>query len=225
MNRGYLVSFEGQDATGKSTLIRSVQYELQRRDYPVKTVDEFSDSLIGSYIKDMIAEKRFIDIQAGDKSAFTQAMYIASDLYYQDESRIKPSIDKGMIVLKDRHLDSLIACQMPKVKTEYGESFYQKAFDWIKNVTKMLYQPDLTIMLRLGCDTHIGRIIGRGEDPDYSDLDLFSERDSIYKALQNDDCSERFIDYNNERSIDEATKDIANAIERMVIRINNQENQ
>jgi len=46
-------------------------------------------------------------------------MYVIADLYYQDEHEIKSKLNEGKIVLKERHVDSLFACEIPKIRDEY----------------------------------------------------------------------------------------------------------
>ena len=75
MNRGYLVSFEGQDASGKTELLHRVNYALRKRGYKTSIVEEFSNSILGNYIRRLLSKDKFLRLQNSIPTAFSGAMY------------------------------------------------------------------------------------------------------------------------------------------------------
>ena len=101
MKRGYLVSFEGHDASGKTELLHRVNYDLRKRGYETSIVEEFSNSILGNYLRELLTKDKFLRLQNNIPTAFSGAMYVIADLYYQDEHEIKPRLNEGKLYLKN----------------------------------------------------------------------------------------------------------------------------
>jgi len=210
--RGYLVSFDGNDASGKSTLLPLVGDALEAKGYKTRAVEEFSNSELGTYLRTLLTKDKFL--RFGKKTAFTGTMYVIADLYYQDEQEIKPALEEGRIVLKDRHIDSLFACQIPKIKEEYPELENDKLYEWIRQTSRNLYVPDLTFLLTVPLSVQIERVKGRGELISEEDLSVFDEREKIYKHLSKDNS--RIIVFENNKLVDGAVDEITEFIIKFV---------
>ncbi len=180
MSKGLLASFEGQDAAGKSTILKLVSEELRRNGVSVLTVAEFSSTILGEFIKSTLEKNKFLRLNEVGPSAITETMYVLSDLYSQDELEIKPALQQGKIVLKERHIDSILACQIPKIFEDYPGSNQNQLFKWLKDSSVQITKPDLTFFLEVDEETLRQRIIGRGEDVAKSDFAIFRERQKIY---------------------------------------------
>ena len=211
MKRGYLISFEGQDASGKSELLYRVDDTLRRKGHKTAVVEEFSISPMGDYLRELLTSDKFLIFGKKLPTAFSGTMYVITDLYYQDEQEIKPRLNEGKVVLKERHIDTLFACQIPKVKDDYPQLDYESLYRWIENTTSNLYIPDLTFLLTVPEDVLISRIRGRGESISDEDLRIFAERERIYKQLA-DRHKDRIVVFDNNRDIEEAAEEIADKI-------------
>ncbi|VVB60733.1 putative thymidylate kinase [uncultured archaeon] len=206
-----LISFEGQDASGKSTLMRSVYNTLSRKGCRTIVVDEFSNSVIGKYIKKLLGENKFIRFEEDTPTAFTETMYLTADLYYQDEEEIRPALKEGTIVLKERHIDTLYSCQIPKIMNDYPELEFENIYNWIKDIICNLYVPDKTFLLTVPKDIQIERILNRGEEVSDEDLSVFKRRDSIYEKLYNEN-KDRITIFDNNKPLDQAAQEISDII-------------
>ena len=139
------------------------------------------------------------------------AMYIIADLYYQDEHEIKPKLNEGKIVLKERHIDSLFACEIPKIKDEYPNLDTESLYNWIESVSIHLYKPDLTFLLIVPNDILIERIRRRGEFVSDEDLRVFAEREKIYRRLAEKEKG-RIVVFDNNKEIEKAVEEIVERI-------------
>ncbi len=211
MNRGYLVSFEGQDATGKTELLYRVNYALRKRGYETSVVEEFSNSPIGNYLRELLTRDKFLRMQNDIPTAFSGAMYVIADLYYQDEHEIKPKLNEGKIVLKERHIDSLFACEIPKIRDEYPHITTELLYNWIESVSTHLYIPDLSFLLIVPEDILIERIRSRGESVSDEDLRVFAEREKIYRRLA-EKHKDRIVVFDNNKEIEKVVEEITEQI-------------
>lgn len=126
--KGLLVTFEGQDGSGKSTLLRLVDAELRQRGLLVVVVPEFSDRVVGKFLQETLEKNKFLRLNTSGPSALTETMYVLSDLYSQDEFEIVPALRAGAVVVKERHVDSILACQIPKITDDYPQSSAEQMF-------------------------------------------------------------------------------------------------
>ncbi len=215
MHKGYLISFEGKDASGKSELLYQVNKSLKCLGYKTKIVEEFSKSEIGNYIRKLLSKDKFLRFGYSMSTALTETMYVITDLYYQDEIEIKPALEKGKIVLKERHIDTLFACQIPKIMDDYKKSRYDELHQWIRDTTSNLYTPDLTFLLTIPIGVMKARLKDREEPVSDGDLKVFEEREKIYEQLTREH-KERIDVFDNDRSIEEATNKITERIVSLV---------
>ena len=195
---GILVSLEGQDAAGKSTMLVLLAEGLKRKNIPYTEVPEFSDNVLGAFIKQILKENKFIRLNVPGPSAFTETLYLLGDLYSQDEAKIKPALREGKVVIKERHADSILACQIPKIINDYPEKNEAEMWGWLERVLIQLAVPDLTFFLDVEDSILRERIIGRGEQMTESDLMIFRRRQEIYNQLAERNRKRWVILKNNE---------------------------
>lgn len=216
MDDGKLFSFEGQDATGKTTLISYLDELLRNQGFETFIVPEFSNGVVGSYLQDLLSKDKFLASESGNQDAFTSAMLVISDLFYLNEHFIVPALKEGKIVLKDRHIDSLFTCEIPKINRDYPDKTVQNLYNWMKGVSSQLYIPDKTFLLTLPEDEQKRRIITRGEDVSKNDLSVFFEREIIYQKLYVEN-PQRILKYNNVKSLKISTQEIAHMIKKIIL--------
>lgn len=181
--KGLLVTFEGQDGSGKSTLLKLVAARLKQEDFSVLVVPEFSPRVLGKFLQEILMQNKFLRLNSAGPSALTETMYILSDIYSQDELEIRPALQQGTIIIKERHLDSILACQLPKIAEDYPESDSEQLFQWLCHACDQLTEPDLTVFLRVSDAELKQRIESRGEQATESDFVIFEKRQTIYDRL------------------------------------------
>jgi thymidylate kinase len=203
-----LIAFEGQDGSGKTTLLAAVQRELERLDVPVCSVPEFSDSPIGVRLLDALARDKFLRARDDDEATpITRALDIVADLYYLDERVIGPALERGAVVLKDRHVDTVLST-VPPMLVQAGvieaDSF---AFTWLALlVGELRNRPAVTVYVDAPLNVRLERIKRRtrhlpehrAHEVDSNDLEVFARRERIMRAMIQT-TPNRFLTINNGR--------------------------
>lgn len=141
-----LVTFEGLDAAGKSSLIRNVAAGLRSTlSEHVLQLPDISESPTGRRLGEVFrADELFGNV---DSTVVSRCLAAAADLFYFDGALIAPVAAAGGIVLKERHVDTLMSHECPVLTRRYGWS-EQMAYDWLSSVIEPLQVwPELTIMI------------------------------------------------------------------------------
>lgn len=213
---GLLVSFEGQDGSGKSTLLKLVGDTLTDKGHTVEVVPEFSERIIGSYLVEQLTSNKFLRMNKRGASALTETLYIIADLYSQDEFDIKPALSEGRIVLKERHLDSVLACQLPKILSDYPDKDHDELFEWLNQLCSNLRVPDLTVFLQVPDAELHNRIVNRGEKVNESDVAVFKARQVVYDRIAAGGLK-RWLEIDNRRDTGYAVDAIVAEIEGYIV--------
>ena len=104
---GTFITIEGGEGSGKSTLIeRLFSFLNEEKEGEVVKTFEPGGTPFGEHVRELLLEKH--EVQMSPKS---ELFLFLSDRAHHVESLIKPSLEKGMIVLCDRFTDSSLAYQ------------------------------------------------------------------------------------------------------------------
>ena len=106
MPRGFFLTFEGLDGSGKSTQLRKLHEWLVRRGEDVVTTRQPGGTRLGDRIRGLLLDSRRTSI---DPRAELGLMF--SDRAQAIAEVIRPALDRGAIVLCDRFTDSTEAYQ------------------------------------------------------------------------------------------------------------------
>ena len=105
MARGSLITIEGIDGAGKSTLARALAGELAARGLPVELLREPGGVEVSERIRSLVK-----DASLSISPRAEALLYAAARAQLVDE-RVLPLLDEGAIVLLDRFVDSSLAYQ------------------------------------------------------------------------------------------------------------------
>lgn len=137
LTRGFFISLEGIDGSGKTTLIQSLTAELAGR-YQVLRIREPGGTVISEKIREML-----LDVRNDGIIGKVEAMLYAAARCQLVEEVIRPSLEKGMMVIADRYLDSTIAYQ------GYGRGLDLAFLEDLNRLCTGGLKPDLTLLLDL----------------------------------------------------------------------------
>jgi dTMP kinase len=98
---GLLVAFDGPDGAGKSTIIRNVKIELEKRHLDVYATQEPTDTELGRFTREIAKTHK-------DESL---ACLVAADRYNHIKQVIAPQLQNAKIVLTDRYILSTLIFQ------------------------------------------------------------------------------------------------------------------
>lgn len=196
-----LITFEGIDGSGKSTLIRLVGEYLHSKNYDyIVTQEPFNLA-----IRDMI--------KSGSFNSFAELALFMADRAQHLEKVIMPNISKRTIVLCDRYIDSTIAYQ-------FGGNGLDLTF--IRSLNKAFtfgVKPTRTYYLDLPVSEAMKRIaIRKNEDYDKYDKQSYEFYSNIqvgYKQAIRFE-PERFCILNAHQTIDEVLKDTINDLDTVL---------
>lgn len=104
---GWFISIEGGDGAGKTTQIDALAAWLRKRGFDVVTTREPGATVLGAKLREIL-------LHAKDREpvgARAEALLFAADRADHMEKVVRPALERGAIVLTDRHVDSSIAYQ------------------------------------------------------------------------------------------------------------------
>ncbi len=142
------VTFEGPEGGGKSTLIRGLAEALRSEGLDVLVTREPGAGEIGKSIREILLHGEQLDPKA-------ELFLFLADRAQHVAAVIRPSLDKGVCVLCDRHADSTIVYQ------GYGRGLDLDLLRaWNQFATGGL-TPDVTFLLDLDPSLGLGRIASK----------------------------------------------------------------
>ncbi|HEV3234441.1 MAG TPA: dTMP kinase [Candidatus Dormibacteraeota bacterium] len=151
--RGFLVSFEGGEGSGKTTQAGRLVKSLEAQGLPVTAVREPGGTVLGEKVREIL-----LDVEHHDMAAWAEAnLYTAARAQLLKEVVI-PRMARGDIVVADRFADSTFAYQGA------GRGLEMQVLMAMQMVLKV--RPDLTLLLDLDPELGLGRgdAAGGGRD-------------------------------------------------------------
>ena len=134
--KGFFITFEGVEGSGKSTQINLLAERLEENGKEVVLTREPGGTKLGEKIRDLLLDPDNIDID--DRA---EILLYAADRAQHVKKKIIPALNEGKIVLADRYFDSNIAYQ------GYGRKLEMKMVRKINEWVIRDVWPDLTILL------------------------------------------------------------------------------
>jgi dTMP kinase len=164
--RGRLITIEGIDGAGKTTLAGSLHAALRERGTDVELLREPGGVALSERIRALVKDPR---IEIGDRAE--ALLYAASRAQLVGE-RVEPLLGGGRWVLLDRYVDSSLAYQGG------GRALGVDAVAAINAFATGGLRADRTLLVSIDPSAGRARIADRGETPDR----LERERDAFFAA-------------------------------------------
>ncbi len=203
MKKGFFISFEGPDGSGKTTQIGLLTAYLRAKGYETVAVREPGGTPISEKIREIILDNRNREMAPA-----TEALLYAAARAQLVEEVIRPALEEGKIVLSDRFMDSSIAYQ------GYGRGLG----DGVRTINEFAVrdlQPDLTFLMDL--DPALGklRVLKEGA-PDRLESEALSFHRKVYEGYLELSriYSNRFVVIDATESVREISEKIIGAFER-----------
>lgn len=150
--KGLVIALEGQDGTGKSTVIDAITGYFNEMGLDYINAREPGSTDIGEKIRDILADKANKDMDY-----HTEALLFAASRSELYDKVIKPNVRKGTSVILDRFLLSSLAYQ--GVVRGLGVDEVMKINDFFLDG----FRPDLTILMDLDAKESYERLKKLGE--------------------------------------------------------------
>lgn len=150
--KGLVIALEGQDGTGKSTVIDAITGYFDEMGLDYINAREPGSTDIGEKIRDILADKANKDMDY-----HTEALLFAASRSELYDKVIKPNVANGTSVILDRFLLSSLAYQ--GVVRGLGVDEVMKINDFFLDG----FRPDLTILMDLDAKESYERLKKLGE--------------------------------------------------------------
>lgn len=154
MPGGRLITIEGLDGAGKSTLAAALTAALQDRGLTVHALREPGGVELSERVRAVVKDP---GLRVGGRA---EALLYAAARAQLVEEAVRPALDAGDWILLDRFVDSSLAYQGA------GRALGVEAIAAINAFATGGLTPDRTLLLRVDPATGRDRIAGRDEAPD-----------------------------------------------------------
>jgi dTMP kinase len=145
-----LVTVEGIEGSGKSTLVRALAERLARAGHDVLATREPGDTPLGVAIRAAL-----LDVTEDPPTPMAELLLYLADRHQHVVRVIRPALDAGRVVLCDRFSDSTIAYQ------GYGRGLALETVRALDAAARDGLVPDLTIVLDCPPDVGLARAAAR----------------------------------------------------------------
>ncbi|MGB9939989.1 dTMP kinase [Methanosarcina sp.] len=197
--RGKLITLEGIDGSGKSTVAEKLRKNPEIKAFgPVFTREPTRGTLTGDAVEKAIQS---------DTDQLAELFLFTADHAEHLAKLVKPALENGKIVISDRYSDSRYAYQGVTLKTRL-----ENPIEWVKNLHRgWTIVPDLTILFDIVPEVSIERCGKRGEQSKFEKLELLRGVREIFLRVAAED-PERFIIIDASRSPEYIEKEVAKKV-------------
>src|SRR6056297_1129702 len=207
--KGFLITFEGVEGSGKSTQINLLAEKLEKIGQEVVLTREPGGTKLGEKIRDLLLDPNNIDMD--DRA---EILLYAADRAQHVKKKIIPALEEGKIVLTDRYFDSNIAYQ------GYGRKLEMKMVRKINEWVIRDIWPDLTILLDI--DAKIGLERARNLTSDKKGDRLEQELITFYENIRNGYLEiaakeDRFVTINGEKKAEKINSKIFQIVKERLL--------
>jgi dTMP kinase len=156
MARGYFITFEGLDGSGKTTQLRKLAAWLESEGHTVVTLRQPGGTTLGDRIRSILLDSRS-EATLGPIAPLAEMALMFADRAQSIQEIILPALAAGRIVLCDRYTDSSEAYQGAgrQLGSERILAMHRAVCDNL--------QPDLTILLLPSLDASLERARRRNQ--------------------------------------------------------------
>lgn len=203
-NGGSLVTIEGIDKSGKTTVLNELKQQFPNA---VFTKEPNDNEWTGAEVRDVLEGRS----SASEFATF--AMFLADHLNHI-ETVIGPELSDGNLVVCDRYIDSRYAYQQVSLEDTVESD---DSLDWVQSLHEGEYtstiKPDLTILLDISVEESMRR---KGDDP----AERFEKKEFLTKVRDNYrrlsvEESERFVVIDAEQSKERVKTEVTESIKNL----------
>ena len=170
--KGYFITFEGPDGSGKTTQIGLLKDYLKEIGFEVVVTREPGGTSIGEAIREIILDSAY-----GEMTPVTEMLLYAAARAQHVDELIKPALESGKIVLCDRFVDSSLAYQ------GFGRGLGIELIERVNKVALNGINPDMTFFFDLDPKEGLKRGQARGEGADRLELESMDFHQRVYDGF------------------------------------------
>ena len=190
MSKGLFITFEGTDGCGKTTQIKLLDEYLRNNGYSTLLTREPGAKGLGEKIREILLN------YDGEVSSRCESFLFLADRAQHADCIIKPAINKGIMVLCDRHTDSTIAYQ------GYGRGINIEKLKNLNDIAVDGLKPDLTFVFDIDVKTAMKRVGNEKDRMESAGIEFFERvRNGYLEIAKQEPKRVKVID--STRSIEE----------------------
>ena len=167
---GILISLEGPDGAGKTTVLQRILPELEKTSYKILSTREPGGVRVAEEIRNIILSTENTEIDSK-----TELMLFAAARRLHMQTKMLPALAAGEMVIVDRFIDSSVAYQ------GYGRELGVEPVNWLNEFATDGLKPDLTLYFDIDTDVALERIMKNRAD-EVNRLDL--ERAEMHRKVR-----------------------------------------
>jgi dTMP kinase len=197
--RGKLITLEGIDGSGKSTIAKKLQENPEISIFnPVFTREPTRDTITGNAVEKAIQS---------DTDQLAELFLFTADHADHLAKIVKPALESGKSVISDRYSDSRYAYQGMTLRNRL-----ENPLEWVKNLHKgWTVIPDLTFLFDIMPEVSVDRCEKRGEQSKFEKIEFLKGVREIFLRLAAEE-PERFVIINALASPESVEKEVTERI-------------
>ena len=198
MQKGKLITLEGIDGTGKSSIAKMLKTRFPEAVF----TKEPTKSWIGK------AVKKSID---SDTNPLAELFLFVADHAEHIAKVIRPSLEQGKTVISDRYSDSRYAYQGATLS-----NLFEDAVDWVQSVHRgWTIVPDLTILFTIDPGIAVSRCGVRGNHTKFEKIEFLKKvQENFLKLAKNE--PQRFVIIDAGRELEVVRREVERVIEKFL---------
>lgn len=169
--QGLFITFEGIDGCGKTTQIKLLKEFFEKQGKTVLLTREPGAKGLGTKLREILLN------YDGEISSNCESFLFLADRAQNIDIIIKPALERGEIVLCDRHTDSTVAYQ------GYGRKLNIGQIKELNSIATSGLIPDLTFVLDIDLETSTKRIGKNKDRMEAAGLEFFERVRNGYKQI------------------------------------------
>lgn len=151
MNKGILISIEGIDGCGKTTLAKNLKQYFEEKKLNILLTQEPGGTKLGQKLRQILHEEKNMT------SDLPEYLLFAADRAQHFEQIIIPNLKQNKIIISDRMADSSLAYQ------GYGRGLNIEMIKKVNNWAMQNVEPNIVIYVKIDTQTAFDRINKRNE--------------------------------------------------------------
>lgn len=201
---GILISLEGPDGAGKTTVLKEILPEIKKMKRDIISTREPGGVRLAEEIRQLILDPKNTEIDSK-----TEMLLFAAARRLHMQEKMLPALKAGKVVIVDRFIDSSVAYQ------GYGRELGVEVVDWLNNFATDGLKPDLTLYFDIDTDVALDRIMSNRAD-EVNRLDL--ERAEMHRKVRQgylkmvEKEPQRFVTIDASQSVEKVVSDTIEAI-------------
>ncbi|EIT67077.1 dTMP kinase [Lactococcus garvieae] len=203
---GILISLEGPDGAGKTTVLQRILPELEKTSYKILSTREPGGVRVAEEIRNIILSTENTEIDSK-----TELMLFAAARRLHMQTKMLPALAAGEMVIVDRFIDSSVAYQ------GYGRELGVEPVNWLNEFATDGLKPDLTLYFDIDTDVALERIMkNRADEVNRLDLERAEMHRKVrqgYLEIVNQE-PERFVTIDASQELDKVVADTLTVIKK-----------